>query len=989
MLDSHDTRDPHRASRPFRAARHWVAAPILVLLCAVHGPSLHADDRGLVSKWLFGEEINDQNLIKDLAGENHARIVGSARFARKPDALCLDGATSLTIAKGDRPAGLPHRAITVEAWVAIDEIVDWGGIVGFIEDNGGFEKGWLLGSRNNTFTFALSTEGADDGDGVLTYLNGSTPFEPGSWNHVVGTYDGAEQKIYVNGALRGTSTRQSGEIVYPQEGFFDIAAYHDSNEHYRFRGKLHAVSVYGRALSQSEVKARYRADARDFPLPLCFTTGPTVRFVGAGSVAIAWETEERGSGLVLYGLGALDKRIASAGSKTAHEVVLHGLKPEREYSYRIESIGKEGSKRSSRVMTFDSARADSAEQIPLGRSPLATDDLTPLYENAAEKILAQTESDQGFCLVLGCEEGRLAWEIASRTRMTVIAVDDDAQRVAAARRAFHEAGVYGVRVAVRECDLSRLPFPDYFANLIVSDRTLSTGALPPAPSEVERLLRPCGGRAIIGRTAAFYERRPSTGADLFDRVRLETWLGNISIPAEIVASDDLFTVIRRGPLEGAGEWTHTYADPANSASSNDALVRGELDLQWFGRPGPRLMIDRHHRNVPPLYKKGRLFVPADDRVICVDAYNGTWLWEAAVPGSRRLGVFLDSSNLVVDAERLYIAHRDRCSTFDAATGAPGRDFIMPQSTRGSESHWSYIARTGDLLVGSGRIPGASYTETSRAADSALWYDNMSIVTSRSLFALDSVSGRAKWTYATKSVIINTTITIGENRLFFIESHGAAARASTLGRMPGSVFLEEDANYLVSLDVATGRLRFKKKVDLSDMPLIVYLNYSEGILLLSGGKYVERKLWYFFQAMDGRLGKPIWQQSHNSGFDPGGGHGEQNRHPTIVGDVVYTYPFAYRLKTGERLDGYRFDRSGHGCGGVSASAHALFWRGGNPIMRDVPEGAVSRINHVSRPGCWINIIPAGGMVLIPEASSGCTCSFPLQTSVAYRPARSKE
>jgi len=56
------------------------------------------------------------------------------------------------------------------------------------------------------------------------------------------------------------------------------------------------------------------------------------------------------------------------------------------------------------------------------------------------------------------------------------------------------------------------------------------------------------------------------------------------------------------------------------------------------------------------------------------------------------------------------------------------------------------------------------------------------------------------------------------------------------------------------------------------------------------------------------------------------------------------------------------------------------------MRDVPEGAVRKINHVSRPGCWINIIPAGGMVLIPEASSGCTCSFPLQTSIAYRPAR---
>ncbi len=31
-----------------------------------------------------------------------------------------------------------------------------------------------------------------------------------------------------------------------------------------------------------------------------------------------------------------------------------------------------------------------------------------------------------------------------------------------------------------------------------------------------------------------------------------------------------------------------------------------------------------------------------------------------------------------------------------------------------------------------------------------------------------------------------------------------------------------------------------------------------------------------------------------------------------------------------------------------------------------------------------MIPAGGLVLIPEASSGCTCGFPLQTSLAYIP-----
>ena len=28
----------------------------------------------------------------------------------------------------------------------------------------------------------------------------------------------------------------------------------------------------------------------------------------------------------------------------------------------------------------------------------------------------------------------------------------------------------------------------------------------------------------------------------------------------------------------------------------------------------------------------------------------------------------------------------------------------------------------------------------------------------------------------------------------------------------------------------------------------------------------------------------------------------------------------------------------------------------------------------RPGCWINALPTGGLVLIPDASAGCSCSY---------------
>jgi len=78
------------------------------------------------------------------------------------------------------------------------------------------------------------------------------------------------------------------------------------------------------------------------------------------------------------------------------------------------------------------------------------------------------------------------------------------------------------------------------------------------------------------------------------------------------------------------------------------------------------------------------------------------------------------------------------------------------------------------------------------------------------------------------------------------------------------------------------------------------------------------------------------------------------------------------------------RNGGGCGTLSASASCLFYRSGNPILLDLLEDRRLPLNRVSRSGCWVNIIPAGGLVLIPESSSGCTCAYPLQTSFAYAP-----
>jgi len=647
--------------------------------------------------------------------------------------------------------------------------------------------------------------------------------------------------------------------------------------------------------------------------------------------------------------------------------------------------------------------ADKVVTPRIRANPYPQDDLTKLYAQAAKCIAKQTGINKGYCLVLNSGEGRLAYELSRLTDLKIIGVEQDENKVTLARKALDEAGLYGT-VVIQHGASTDMTYTKCFANLIVCDETVRTGKLPASAKQVFTLLRPYGGVVAFAQPA-----------DKYRRDNVEKWGQSLITDWKIYETDKIVLAWAvRGKPKGAGEWTHMYAEPGNTACSADELVKGQMDLQWFGQPGPRDMIDRHHRNVPPLFKDGRLFVPGDCIVFAVDAYNGTILWEAEIPNSRRLGVFLDCGSMAVDEQFLYVVAEDKCYGFDVQTGKCSLVYSMPQmvkneplvsaKARAEAGHnWGYIAYSGDVLFGSGCRKGASYTQTSYEADTALWHRNMKLVVSDYLFAMQKENAHSKsaqvkpplWNYK-DGLVINTTITIGDRRMYFIETNspkacppyetlGRRAVADTLGRMPVKALFDGGNQYLVALDTQTGKVIYKNKIDVSNFEEPVYLNFAKDILLLSGSKLDRDSIRYYYYAFDAHSGETRWNVNHDSGLAIDGGHGEYNRHPTIVGGMVYAWPYAYNLITGEKDQTWKFERRGHGCGGVSASAQCLFWRGGNPWMYDLtPNGGPSQLNTVTRPGCWLNIIPAGGLVLIPEASSGCTCAYPLQTSLAYIP-----
>jgi len=959
-----------------------VAAGTTLLAATAQGQAV---EKGLVGRWVFARLHVSGKKVKDLAGGRDATILGPVKLARQPEALILDGKTnSLTISHDIALSKLPKREITAEAWVAIDTPIEWGGIIGYFQDNGSFEKGWLLGYRRSSFSFALSSAGADDGDGKLTYLNAASSLEPGRWYHVAGTYDGAVLKIYVNGRLESSSKAQSGDINYPKRAFYDIGAYHDSNEFFRCHGMIHEVRVYDRALSAAELLAHYKAKKPLFPQPLHIVAGPYLRRVAPDTVTLTWRMAGPGTALVEYGEAMpLTRQIRDDSAGTIKRVTLAGLRAETVYHYRIRWTGAAGAKRPaaqgfSRVYRFDTTFNPSPPPLPQGPSPYPKDSLTPLYAHAATQIIEKTGVKKGFCLVLGCGEGRLAYELARRTELKIVGIEQDASKVTAARKALDRAGAYGVRVSVHSGSLSKLPFPSYFANLIVSDEMMTSGEVTGDVAEVFRVLRPCGGVAYLGQSAGFAAR----GRKL-SRSKLGSWLKRSAVPGwKVTDENGLWAMSRRGQLPGSGEWTHMYADPGNSACSGDERVRGPMQIQWFGRPGPRLMIDRHHRTVPPLFRDGRLFIPAEDRIVAVDAYNGTQLWDVMLPDSTRLGAPKDSGYMALSDDILYVATLNECVGLDVATGRTVLSFPTPQLSQGDPRYWGYIATEGNLLFGSGRKKGASLRQQGRTVVEIQYGDFKNISTSDYLFCLDRRSGKTLWTYQS-GVIIDPAIAVGGGRIYCLESTNPKAAEDSDGRMKLDVLLGKGSR-LVALHAQNGKTTWNKPVDLRALQHVIHLSYARGTVLVLGAKNKQKTVWYDLFAFDARTGEPLWHREQNNRCKTGGDHGEQVKHPAIVADVVHAEPFAYSLRTGEPVAGWKFNRGGHGCGTISASASCLFYRAGNPTMFDLRTRKASKLTHVNRPGCWINIIPAGGMVLIPEASSGCTCGFSLQSSFVFLP-----
>lgn len=302
-----------------------------------------------IASWVFNEAIEFGGLAKAQQGPD-LKAQGSAKLERIDELGCLrlDGRSDYFVAPeawAEVKTSLPKQGLTIAAWVSIDKTQPNGGIVSALQDNGGEEYGWVLGYNESVFTFGLSTEGANDGNGLMTYLAGSTPIEIGKWYHLVATYDGERMQLWVNGKLDGESLAQRGAILYPPAAQFAIGAYLDDNEKFPHSGRIASVVIYDVAARDKWISHDFEHQSKlvslapqlDPSREFEFLVKPYLQYGTGESMRVMCELTKPGSVRVEFGESSEfgQMRESTSDDQLLHATLLDELRPETGYYYQV------------------------------------------------------------------------------------------------------------------------------------------------------------------------------------------------------------------------------------------------------------------------------------------------------------------------------------------------------------------------------------------------------------------------------------------------------------------------------------------------------------------------------------------------------------------------------------------------------------------------------------------------------------------------------
>jgi len=698
--------------------------------------------------------------------------------------------------------------------------------------------------------------------------------------------------------------------------------------HVRYFQSVDAVAA-GRVMFRVRMESRYQAAIGE-------DIQPSVELRN-GQAIITWTTSDPSVSVVTYQIdnNQTAVRYENFTMTTYHEVVVD-VEPGESFTYTVIQTDELGVETRSNTFTVPGMWDYSPPPVP---DQFGFNSGGDWSARADEILTLPGVLDRGYCLDYQCGDGRLAYELARKSQIVVIGVEDTQAEVDVARAFLTARGVYGSRVTViLASDLANLPFSHDIFNLIVSQNQMATsGDYAVLKAAVESYAIPDRG-VVVGRVGGSMHADPVKPANA-----------------------------------GSGTWSMAYGNPGNTSASTEAFNgktnMSDFELRWLGAPGAELSWDRQTAEQPPLAMNGRFYCQGRGRILALDSHNGSVLWTKELDDAQRFNLLRDAGDLTADDDAVWLSLKKECWRMAGDTGHLTVYPLVPGPRSDLEYSWNYICRIDDHLLGSASVDAAFYKEhwgggfwyvheTSQVADQ---------VVSDNLFSLNPDNGSSNWTYS-DGLILSVSICAGNGKVFFLETRNPTAMASSNRRLTENAWKQN--LHLVCLELATGNKLWDQAISPSGGSITAFLMYDSVADKLVLSTTSDQNYLYAYNPTDGSL---IWNHSHAFHKTD---HGGKSQHPVIKDAEVYMEPHVYDIATGVIKRSNLPSRRGQSCSTFFGAKNVLFYRTGYSgeglSMWPIAGGATTGIDHV-RGSCWLNYAPANGMLLVQEMSAGCSCA----------------
>jgi chitodextrinase len=202
---------------------------------------------GLVAAYRFGEGVGTATADGSTNGNGGTLVNGPSWITagKYGNAINFDGVNDYVRVADSASLDL-GRTGTVEAWVKLDTLNRWHGVVAKGSSNTNSSHNYALELSNSNRWLCILGNGAS----AVLVQSPSGPVA-NRYYHVACAWDGSTARLYVDGMLSGSST----QLVTPAGNAAQVSIGQFGGDTDRLDGVIDEVRIYGRALSQAEVQS--------------------------------------------------------------------------------------------------------------------------------------------------------------------------------------------------------------------------------------------------------------------------------------------------------------------------------------------------------------------------------------------------------------------------------------------------------------------------------------------------------------------------------------------------------------------------------------------------------------------------------------------------------------------------------------------------------------------------------------------------------------